>query len=77
MLGAFEELVDVDTGDGEREKADGREDGVAAANAERDIEGFVVVFSGLFAEGAGFGVGGGDDAVSGFFLAVFFDKGLF
>jgi len=56
-------LVDVDAAHGGRKNADGGEDGEAPADAVGDFEGFVTFPGGDVAEGAAFGVGGGEDVV--------------
>ena len=70
---AEKKLVDVATGDGEREKPDRREDGIATADAVGNGESFVTFPVRFRAESARFGVGCREDAFFRFRLTVFFN----
>ena len=71
LTGTLKKLVDVETGHGYGEESDWGEDGEATAHVVGyDVHG-VAFLDGDLMEGAATGVGDGDDALAGGFLAVF------
>jgi len=72
VLGSAHELTDVDSGDSDRQQANGSQDRVAAADVIRHNKGLVTfAISQTFERATGL-VGRGIDAGTGAFLAVFF-----